>query len=226
MAGAAGTRRARRSAPGRVMVTNAQWFTDLSWLRARYEVAVDGDVLLHGEVPLPDLAPRASGPLDLPVRMPAVRNGQECYLTLRYVTARATAWAPKGFEVGHDQLLLARKPAVTRARRRAATPAAVHVLGEDPRGVRVGRTTIRFDDLLGVDLRHDDRPLLARGPELAVWRAPIDNDGLKLVPNPWKTLARWGTLGVDALHVRDEHVAAPTAARCRGGAARRPLLGR
>jgi beta-galactosidase len=137
--------------------------------------------------------------------MPTVRAGEECYLTLRYITAHATAWAPKGFEVGHDQLRLASKPAIQRAPR-AATTTAVQVLGANLRAVRVGRTTISFDDMLGVDLRHDDQPLLARGPELAVWRAPIDNNGLKLVTNPWKTLARWETLGVDALHLRDEHV--------------------
>ena len=125
---------------GRVTITNAQWFTNLSWLRARYEVAVDGDVLLHGEVPLPDLAPARQGRWTFPCRMPSVRAGQECYLTLRYVTARATAWAPKGFEVGHDQLLLARKPAVQRAPR-PATTTAVQVLDEHPRAVRVGRTT-------------------------------------------------------------------------------------
>src|SRR5262249_42599208 len=60
----------------RVTITNRQWWSDLSWLRVRFEVDVDGDVRVHGEVPLPDVAPQRSGALELPVRMPSLRAGE------------------------------------------------------------------------------------------------------------------------------------------------------
>jgi len=33
--------------------------------------------------------------------------------------------------------------------------------------------------------------VLRRGPLLNVWRAAIDNDGLKLRDDAWRTLASW-----------------------------------
>jgi beta-galactosidase len=195
----AASRDGRRS---RVTITNAQWFTDLAWLRVRFEVAVDGEIQVRGEKRLPDLAPRASAPLDLPVRIPPLRAGQECRVTLRYVTARATPWAPKGFEVGYDQLLVASKARAKSALRPAASK-DVAVLETAPPTLQVGPTVIRVRDAAGIDIEHDGVPLIARGPELAFWRAPIDNDGLKLVPNEWKPLARWQKLGVDALEAGD-----------------------
>src|SRR4051812_7769733 len=51
---------------GRLRVTNQQWFTDLSWLRATWETVVDGEVVAHGRLPLPRLAPRASVTVEVP----------------------------------------------------------------------------------------------------------------------------------------------------------------
>jgi beta-galactosidase len=190
---------------GTLTMTNAQWFSDLSWLRARYEVAVDGDVVVRSALALPDVAPRASVPIDFGVRMPRLAPGQECWLTIRYFTAQATSWAPRGFAVGHDQFLLASAPATRTSRRPRSQP--VEVVRADPPEIVVGRTVLRFDESLAMTLTYDGARLLARGPELAVWRAPIDNDGLKLVANPWKHLARWQALGIDALQPRDQRVA-------------------
>ncbi len=152
---------------GRVRITNRQWFRDLAWLRARYEVAVDGRVVRSGRLDVPTVAPRSSVDVDLPVSVIDGPAG-ECTVTVRWTTARASAWAPAGHEIGHDQWIVRRlrAGAATRARRRAP-----------------------------VSLSLDD--VLAAPPRLALWRAPIDNDGLKLALGPLSPFARWREWGLD-----------------------------
>jgi beta-galactosidase len=179
----------------RVTITNRQWFRDLSWLRARFEVEVDGELRVNGEVPLPDAAPQRSAPLDLPVRMPALHAGETCLLTLHYVTAQALPWAPKGFEVGHDQLMVSsRAPAAAKAKR-GANEARPTIDGDR---VVMGDVVATIDRGIGAisSLAVDGTEVLAAPPRLSLWRAPTDNDGLKLLDNPFSNLGRWRTLGV------------------------------
>jgi len=52
-------------------------------------------------------------------------------------------------------------------------------------------------------LRHGGSDLVETGPDLALWRAPTDNDGLKLASmQELKPLGRWRTAGLDALTAR------------------------
>lgn len=184
---------------GRVAITNRQDFTGLSWLHCRFEVLVDGVVRLHGEVPLPDLAPGRTATLTLPLRMPSVTAGEECVLSLFFVTARALAWAPKGFELGYEQLPV----------RVAPTARPARIAGEIALERSEGRAVIGTEHTVAVfdrgtgtlaSLRLDDHELLAAGPRLALWRAPTDNDGLKLAQHQeLKPLGRWRATGLDAL---------------------------
>jgi beta-galactosidase len=140
-------------APGALTLENRQWFRDLSWLRAAYDVAVDGEVVSTGELPLPAVPPRGSALLAAPDVDTRGMLG-EVRLTIRFMTAAETAWAPAGHEVGWAQVPL-------RAGDPALPPAAPGDAGEPP---DVG------DDGL---LRH---PLLAGPPLLSLWRASTDND--------------------------------------------------
>jgi len=184
---------------GRLAIRNKQWFSDLSWLACRFEVAVDGVVRLNGEVPLPDVAPGRTGPITLPMRMPRVGSGEECLLTLYFSTARALEWAPKGFDLGWEQL-----PVRTGARPRPVRAVGPVELerGEDRARVVIGDTIADFDHATATlsSLRLDGHELLAEGPRLALWRAPTDNDGLKLASHQeLKPLGRWRAAGIDAL---------------------------
>jgi beta-galactosidase len=185
----------------RVRVTNRQWFSDVSWLRATWETVVDGAVVAHGRLPLPRLAPRASAAVDVPrFRRPSLRAGQEAFLTVRFVTARDLPWASQGFEVGWRQLALGSKPARRTATRRA--PAATidravdHVaLVEGALEAVVHRSSGRL-----TALRHDGNEVLLDGPRLTLWRAPTDNDGIKaLGGQELKPYGLWRTWGLDDL---------------------------
>jgi beta-galactosidase len=150
-------------ADGRIEIENRLHFRDLSWLRARWALTVDGAAVRSGEVRLPDVAPGARERVELDgwQRQPA---GPETWLTLRFETARDEAWAPAGFEVASLQWHL--DPDTRRPPTVAGTGATVEV---DEDGL----------------LRH---PLLASAPRLALWRAPTDNDRIGGMAARWHDL--------------------------------------
>jgi beta-galactosidase len=197
----------------RVRVHNVQSFVGIDWLRARWEVSVEGEVVASGPVVLPDLGPQASALVEVPFDRPALEAGQEAFLTLRFEVARASAWAERGHEVGWDQLPL-------RHRRARPAPAPgrdepVRLVRDDGDGhvlVDAGDLHVRVDRASGdlATLRWAGRDVLAAGPRLELFRAAIDNDGMKLFLGDadkelWngmagKPLTRWLGMGLDDLH--------------------------
>ncbi|MCC5953765.1 MAG: DUF4981 domain-containing protein [Acidimicrobiia bacterium] len=201
-------------------VTNRQWFADTSWLRARWELVVDGRIARRGRLELAPLAPRTTGEVELPVGPDDLPTDGEVYLTVRWATRRTLPWADSGTEVAWDQVVLRRRPPEGRMsfgpapshRRRRTRP--VEVSGGSSTGafeVWVGDTAARFDTALGlVQVDHQGRPLFDRPPGVTVWRAPTDNDGFKVwvgSDDPWhlldqdRVLARWLAWGLDRLEV-------------------------
>lgn len=198
---AAGLRRKR------VTVQNRQWFSDLGGLRATFEVTVDGDVVQKGKVELPEVAPQKRAPLDLDMELPSLEAGQEAHLTLHVRTAKASTWAPRGHVVAWAQFPL---PVRARSKPRRAVAAE----STEPVTVRATRLTCGKVELAlgdaGIDgLRYDGDDVLTGWPRPTLWRAPTDNDGLKLFlgrDDVWtdeaaKPLARWLEWGLDDLRV-------------------------
>jgi beta-galactosidase len=157
---------------GRVRLRNRLWFRDLGWLRARYELAVDGEVVQAGDLDVPAVPPQEAAVVELPEWDPPA--GRERWLTIRFTTAAEEPWAPAGFEVCWGQLRL--EPEVAPGSPAAPT-AAVH---RDVRDVR--DVTVDAEGLLVHEL-------LAAPPRLALWRAPTDNDRRGDISPGWE---RWG----------------------------------
>jgi beta-galactosidase len=176
---------------GRLTLENRQDFRDLAGLRARFEVAVDGRAVQRGRLPLPRLGPGEKAVLRLPLRRPALAAGEESHLTLRFETARASDWAPAGFEVARIQLVLPWKGP------RAAALRAAALRGRGRRPVRA-----EVDESEGlVGLSFGGAPLFAAPPRLDLWRAPTDNDGVKQGPTSAVLGVRrkWLAAGLDRL---------------------------
>jgi beta-galactosidase len=153
-------------ASGRVLLENRGEFRDLAWLRATWELAVDGDAVAAGDLPLPEVHPGERAEVALPGwRLPGDARG-EAFVTLRFALADATAWAPAGFEVGRAQL--------------PAGGAADGSAFEDDGGWTGDVPFV--DGRLAV-------PALAALPALALWRAPTDNDRIGGMAERW---AGWG----------------------------------
>lgn len=171
---------------GVVRLRNVQSFTDTGWLRARYEIAVEGEVVQKGALRLPRIAPGGEATAEVAGLVPEAGPGEQAWLTVSFETARELPWAPKGFEVGRQQVELP-------VRRRRARVAAARA---------GGRVHVEIDRERGLLRSYvlDGREVLHEPPVLSLWRAPTDNDGLKLAPaQELKPLGRWRGWGLDAL---------------------------
>ena len=158
---------------GRLELWNRQDARDLEWLRARWELALDGEPVAGGSLDLPALQPGGRTTVAIPGWHPPARQpGRERWLTVRFESARPEPWAPEGFEVCWAQLPLDDAP----ASRPAGTPAA-RPIELDDRGLLV-------------------HPRLAAPPTLALWRAPTDNDRIGGMA------ARWQAWGLERLERR------------------------
>jgi beta-galactosidase len=156
-------------ARGEVEVRNRQFFRDLSWLRARYELSVDGEVMRDGELALRHVPPQGTALVSIPDwNLTADPAGHERWLTLHFMTEYTESWAPEGFEVCWAQLELGSPgpPRLNRPRSTAGN-ASVEV---DAEGFLV-------------------HPQLAAGPTLSLWRAPTDNDRIGGMAADWHA---WG----------------------------------
>jgi beta-galactosidase len=154
---------------GEIEVHNRQFFRDLTWLRARYELSVDGEVVREGDLPLPSVPPRGHALVPIPawVADPPAGGGEQ-RLTIHFSTASAETWAPEGFVICWSQLEMDAADAPILAEARVAA-------GES--GVEV--------DAEGL-LVH---PQLTAAPLLSLWRAPTDNDRIGGMAEDWHA---WG----------------------------------
>jgi beta-galactosidase len=147
---------------GRLTITNRQHFTDLSWLRATWEAAVNGEVIASGEVAIPKVAPGERGTVTLEGTPDDLHAFEDVWLTTRWVTAGDHPWAPEGFEVCALQVPV------------GATPTS-------DIGFAIEGTTDGIVDGAG-NIVH---PLLASPPALSLWRAPTDNDRIGRMGDAW-----------------------------------------
>jgi beta-galactosidase len=162
----------------KVLVTNRQSFIGTDNYVASFELLVDGTVAMHGNLPKWKVDARASKLFALPCRVVAPSKS-EVYLNIFWRLKRDNWFAPRNHCVAWDQLELKRKPkAVINAAKR--------------------RNAERFNGT------SEFEKLLVSPVELFLWRAPIDNDGYKLMPELFdkqgtgsKAMQTWRDLGLD-----------------------------
>ncbi len=182
-------------------ITNKDHFRNLGWLRAGYEWMVDGYAVKSGSLKIPSVGARATATvaLDLPA---GKFTGQTTSLLVRLHTKADSAWAPAGHLVAWEQInlpprLLAKPPSGP-TRRSAPKPVATRT-GESTETIRLGDLQLTTDRELGLTgIRFKNQPVLLASPALSVWRAPTDNDGIKLWDGQEnKCLGRWRAQGLD-----------------------------
>ncbi|MBP6506854.1 MAG: DUF4981 domain-containing protein [Opitutaceae bacterium] len=170
---------------GKFRVQNRRWFTSLEDLRGTWELLVNGAVAAQGKLPALTACPRDAQQVMIPYPALKVPVGAEVHVTFRFYTKRAKSWAEAGHELAWNQ-----QEVPASAFTRAATPRAT------PRkraGVELTATAngwqVRVEGLeffvnrergLIENLSRGGQVLVQSGPQLAVWRAATDNDGLKL----------------------------------------------
>ena len=181
-----------------VRVRNRQWFSGLDWLRATWELAIDGVVRQRGRLGVPSVRPGASRTVVVPFDASAIPDGVEAHLTVRFATATDLPWAPRGHEVAWDQLVVARGRATVKK------PASSSAWQRSRNGyvATSGRVRVTLDARTGLveQIALDGTPSLSGGVRAELWRAPTDNDGIKLWSRQERTAyGRWKRWGLDAL---------------------------
>jgi beta-galactosidase len=165
------------AATGQVRLGNDYRFTDTSAVEVRWRLTQGARTLARGTVS-PELAPGESTVLELPLPPPQARERDlERWLVLEAVLTEDTPWAPAGHVLASEQLAAGgSKPPTPR------TPTSPLPLDLATEGTQVGLSgrdfSYVFDTGAGTftQLRSRGRDLVAGGPRLDVWRAPIGNE--------------------------------------------------
>jgi beta-galactosidase/beta-glucuronidase len=180
---------------------------------------VDGRVVQDGALPRLDIPPGGSQVITLPVQKPDLQPGQESFLNIYFALATDTSWAEAGHEIAWEQMALPYDvPApvpipldhlsvLELVQDDAPCMAAPYMAGTAT--IRGPEFCIEFDKANGrlVHWEFNGSALLSAGPSLNIWRAPTDNDGIKLATEPPpQTLPIWLQAGLDQLSYNCEVV--------------------
>ena len=114
---------ARDLAKGELTVCNKYAFTPLSQFLAGWSVTRDGQEIAHGDLPLPEVAPGGSAPLDVPLPHDLLAQPGEYFLHVGYRFKEKPTWAAPDTEkeIATDQFAL---PAQAVASAEGTAPAA------------------------------------------------------------------------------------------------------
>ncbi len=198
---------ARDVAHGGLTVQNKYAFTPLNKFRAVWSITRDGTEVAHGDLPLPEVAPGAAAPLNVPLPTEQLAAPGEYFLHVGYRFKQTPAWmSVADTEIATDQFPLLY---------RAAAPAPIAKAPPLKVGDEGGRITVSgeangapfravFDRAGGVlaELVYGDDSLIAPntgGLALYAYRSPHRKDDMWAATN-------WRAAGLDHLTLRPSAV--------------------
>jgi beta-galactosidase len=188
-------------ASGKFTVTNKQYFSDMRWLNGNWEATADGVPIASGKLPELATVPGASEDIELDLDLPTLEPGQECHLMIRLAAAEKTPWCDAGHLVAWEQFALSscshsvNSPPAGQGRVELVDDAATAT-------VSCGEMALVFDKASATltTLSLAGNELLSAGPELHVWRATTDNDGIRCWTGQMhKPMGQWLEAGINAL---------------------------
>jgi len=188
---------------GVLTLKNKQFFNTLDWIRGGWELTVNGISRAKGALPPLTAAPGKEQKIMLKLPAVPMEPGDEAFLNFRYFAAKATNWCKAGHEIGWDQATL--KAAAPQKKKVAHLPLTAPLILEkkkDSFEVKSDLLDLRASTKTGCieTLRWKGRDLLVSGPQLQIWRGPVDNDGIKgWTGQGSKPLGKWLAAGLDKL---------------------------
>jgi beta-galactosidase/beta-glucuronidase len=191
---------------GKVRIVNKHHFSSLDGLDVTWALTADGRVLQSGALPRLDTPPGESAIVTVPFERPEPEPGTEYWLTLRFALAEEAAWAERGHEVAWEQFRLpfeVPEPAILPI---TDMPAVVVEDAGETVTCHGPDFDLVFDRQSGTvsGWRYRGRELVRRGPLLAAWRAPTDND--RGAPGRLELAKEWQEAGLDRLEHRVKDV--------------------
>lgn len=222
---------------GIIGIWNRYHFTDLKERSLDWQLTADGEVLQEGRLDQ-ELAPGEKAQLHIHFQKPVVRSGTTCHLLLLCTTRKDQPWAKRGHEVAWEQFELDFSRSAASEAGSATTGStttgstAVRAVPEAPaipvelkdEGDTVSVSGVGFEYLFGrregtlISMKVDGSELIACGPRLNVWRAPLANDldswnyrrtelGFNREWMGRETANGWRSIGLDRLeHVVDRFI--------------------
>ncbi|AQT69518.1 Beta-galactosidase [Anaerohalosphaera lusitana] len=171
------------AAAGRIEIANEYHFTNLSDFDLAWSITEDGAIVQSGKMHGPDISPKASGEVTLPVRQFDAQKGAEYLLNVKLLQRQASDFVPRGHTVAQGQMSIPVKMgrlAVDRSK-----SGDVKVIEKDGKILVWGdgftmafsREDATIDELIyGGNVVITDNGDGANGPILNAFRAPVDND--------------------------------------------------
>ena len=198
-----------RLVPGKKIgleITNKRHFRPLDWLAGEWELLVDGRAVATGNFSVPAVAPGAkrvvkwNGPVEK-------FTGTEASLLVRFLARAGESWCDPGHVVAWEQLPLTGSFIVKPKKAAISKPAGISISNKtgDRAVVCAGDLELTIDPARGgfSGLKKAGVDILIAAPRLNVWRAPTDNDGIKLWSGQEnKPLMKWRKLGLDKVQSR------------------------
>lgn len=183
-----------------IKIHNRRKFTSLEDIIATWRLLKDGLCVANGELKLQAL--EADKTTLIKVELDAFLDCEnEWFLDIDFRSALDQLWLPKGHLIGWEQLVLReRKATKTSPVKSGGAP----LLNENERklSIEAGALRICLNQKSGCleSMQYDSTEVLQSAPRLNLWRAPTDNDGIKLwTGQEGKPLGRWIEAGYDRL---------------------------
>jgi beta-galactosidase len=187
-------------------ITNKNDFRSLDWLTGEWELLVDGISSGKGAFPVPAIQPHEKRAIVWKAPKKKL-SGSKATLLLRFLSKTKQPWCEAGHLVAWQQLDLPRNLLEKSKPGKTAAKAVVEILSstKEQSVVRSGDLELSFDSSRGglCGLKKNGHDLLTAAPVLNVWRAPTDNDGIKLwTGQDGKPLGRYRDQGLDKVQSR------------------------
>ena len=179
-----------RGPEGGFFLENRFGFTAADEFDGSWTLLADGEPVGNGKLEVPAVAPLSQGELKvsgLDALLATVGEEKEVFIDFTFTTKTDAPWAPKGWTVARDQILL-RAPKVAKAEeKKPAEEVGNWGVEEDENEVTFerGRTTaifsratgtLRFLCIRGLTVIDDPVTGICAGPRLTCMRALTDND--------------------------------------------------
>ncbi|MEY8708124.1 glycoside hydrolase family 2 TIM barrel-domain containing protein [Bacteroides faecichinchillae] len=168
---------------GKYKVTNKRFHTGLDDLYGRYEIMEDGKVLSSGN--LDELQLDAQGSKVITIVDPVLTKvpGAEYFIKFSFCQKKDTDWEKAGYEVASEQIKIADSEKPVFKAENGEISCTETEKGYLVKGERFEATFSKEEGTISSYVL-DGVPLISKGLELNVFRAPTDND--KQVDGDWQ----------------------------------------
>ncbi len=192
--------KARSIRKGLIRITNRQHFSDMSSFKGFWELLVDGSVVQKGSLRQLNLTAGKSQEIAVPLKEPSLKPGGHCLLNIYFELSSDTPWAAKGHRVAWEQFEVPFKAPRAQAASKTAKMELTLLKNAKLMEIHSQDSSFYFDMEDGSLARmvYKGGELLSQSPEFNIWRAPTDNDGIKMhSDDERKMLGQWLKAGYD-----------------------------